>query len=281
MNKKAITKTRREYYLLKKYDIVTVENNIYIVKKSDQKDNLVYLTPEEDIFDKLVEIHVNCGHGSRDKMMSIIKQSCSIPRPCVELFLRCCPTCQTKKSKTVAKVVVKPIVTKSFMTRGQVELVDFQSIPDGHYKWLLNYQDHATKYLCLRPLKAKQAVDMANELLKIFLQFGAPAILQSDNGREFVNKVIDELKVNWSQLHIVHGRPRHPQSQGSVERANQDVENMLRAWMIDNKSTSWSIGCHFVQCQKNNLLHRVIGRSPVKAVFGTDPKLGLASTNLP
>ncbi|XP_024887655.1 KRAB-A domain-containing protein 2-like, partial [Temnothorax curvispinosus] len=130
-------------------------------------------------------------------------------------------------------------------------------------------------------LKAKQAVDVANKLIKIFLQFGAPAILQSDNGREFVNKVIEEFKVLWPQLHIVHGRPRHPQSQGSVERANQDVENMLRAWMTDNHSTSWATGCYFVQWQKNNSLHRVIGRSPFKAVFGSDPKLGLASTNLP
>lgn len=55
---------------------------------------------------------------------------------------------------------------------------------------------------------------------------------------------------------------------------------MLRVWMIDNKLTSWSIGCHFIQWQKNNSLHRVIGRSSFKAVFGTDPKLGLVSTIL-
>ncbi|XP_031328382.1 KRAB-A domain-containing protein 2-like [Photinus pyralis] len=44
----------------------------------------------------------------------------------------------------------------------------------------------------------------------------------------------------WPQLKIVHGKPHHSQSQGSVERANRDVEEMIRAWMIDNDSTQWN-----------------------------------------
>jgi hypothetical protein len=49
---------------------------------------------------------------------------------------------------------------------------------------------------------------------------------------------------------FVHGRQRHLQSQGSVERANQDVEAMLGNWMNDNKmknskknSLLWFTGC--------------------------------------
>ena len=56
---------------------------------------------------------------------------------------------------------------------------------------------------------------------------------------------------------------------------------MLRAWMNDNGSTDWVIWCRFVQWQKNALKHRVIGRSPYTALFGTEPKLGLGSTNIP
>ena len=36
---------------------------------------------------------------------------------------------------------------------------------------------------------------------------------------------------------IVHGRSRHPQSQGSVERANADVKEMLATWLSENNST--------------------------------------------
>ncbi|CAF4569328.1 unnamed protein product [Rotaria sp. Silwood2] len=31
----------------------------------------------------------------------------------------------------------------------------------------------------------------------------------------------------WKDLKIVHGRARHPQSQGSVERCNQDVKLLI------------------------------------------------------
>ena len=76
----------------------------------------------------------------------------------------------------------------------------------------------------------------------IFLLFAAPAILQSDNGSEFTAQVITELKELWPQLIMVHGKPRHPQSQGSVERANSDIKDILVAWMSDNNTQDWTVG---------------------------------------
>ncbi|KAL4119028.1 hypothetical protein QTP88_011901 [Uroleucon formosanum] len=164
----------------------------------------------------------------------------------IETFLSICATCNNKKGVN-RKLVIKPIVSKDFNERGQIDLVDFQSLPDGKYKWILNYQDHHTKFISLLPLESKRAVEVASNLLTIFLTFSAPKILQSDNGREFVNSIINEIKELWPECIIVHGRPRHPQSQGSIERSNQDVENMLRAWMKDNDTKKWSIGLKFVQ----------------------------------
>ena len=79
----------------------------------------------------------------------------------------------------------------------------------------------------------------------------------------------------------MNGRARHPQSQGSVERSNGDCTNMLKMWMIDNKSLKWSIALPFVQLQKNNSLHRIIKMSPYEALFGGPMKIGLASSSLP
>jgi len=117
------------------------------------------------------------------------------------------------------------------------------------------YQDHLTKFVQLRPLKTKRAEEVAKHLIDIFCIFGAPMILQSDNGREFVNKIIEDLKEMWDTLKIVHGKPRHGQSQGSVERANQDIQNMLITWMKTNNCKSWSEGLRFVQLMKNRAYH--------------------------
>jgi len=67
----------------------------------------------------------------------------------------------------------------------QVDLIDFQSFPDGDFSWLLVYQDHGTKYVMLVPMVSKRKDSVAAALLRIFTVLGAPAILQSDNGREF------------------------------------------------------------------------------------------------
>ena len=52
-------------------------------------------------------------------------------------------------------------------------------------------------------------------------------IIQSDNGSEFRNEIIRSLKILWPDIRILHGRPRRPQTQGSVERSNEDVQNLL------------------------------------------------------
>ncbi|XP_046608871.1 KRAB-A domain-containing protein 2-like [Neodiprion virginianus] len=269
------------YYYFKKYELLQIGSvSSIVLKRSSESDDLVYMVPVEGYFEKLLEAHNQTGHGGRDEMLYYMKQKWRIPRSACEIFISCCETCNRKKSTVRKGVVVKPILSRGFNARGQVDLIDFQSCPDGEYKWLMNYQDHATKFIHLLPLQSKHAANVAEELSKIFFTFGAPAILQSDNGREFAANVVRELVSLWPSCKMVHGRPRHSQTQESVERANADVENMLRAWMIDNKSNEWARGCYEVQWLKNTSKHRVINRTPYEAMFGP-MKNGVASFNLP
>jgi transposase InsO family protein len=77
----------------------------------------------------------------------------------------------------------------------------------------------------MNELTTKRAGEFARQLLKIFLDFGAPHVLQSDSGREFTAEIISELSTLWPGLVLVHGRPCHPQSQGSVERSNATLKH--------------------------------------------------------
>ena len=154
-------------------------------------------------------------------------------------------------------------------------------MPHGEYRFIMVYQDHLTKYCMLRPLPSKRAACFAFHLMDVFQNFGAPAILQSDNGAEFTAKVINELKEFWPDLVIVHGKPRHPQSKESVERANSDIKDMLIAWLGDNSTNNWTLGLKFVQFQKNYRYHSGIKCSPCAPLFGSDAKVGLTSVNLP
>jgi hypothetical protein len=58
-------------------------------------------------------------------------------------------------------------------------------MPNGEFKFLLNYIDHGIKKLTSVPLVAKHASGVALALLGIFTEQGPPTILQTDNGVEF------------------------------------------------------------------------------------------------
>ena len=66
-----------------------------------------------------------------------------------------------------------------------------------------------TKIVQLHAVKSNRAPEIAYQLLDIFSMFGAPSILQSDDGWEFVNSVVTGLSVMWVGLELVHGKPRH------------------------------------------------------------------------
>ncbi|XP_057320671.1 KRAB-A domain-containing protein 2-like [Microplitis mediator] len=190
---KSTKKTRREYNLLNKYDVMRVTNQSFLIKKHVDAAIIEFVVPYEELFDKIYDFHVNkTGHGGRCKIESAFADKFQIPRPPIEIFLSGCKSCNEKRNLP-KKLVVKPILSSDFCERGQIDLIDFQSLQDGDYKWILNYQDHSTKFVILRPLTSKRAQEIASELLSIFLLFGAPKILQSDNGREFVNSVIEDL----------------------------------------------------------------------------------------
>lgn len=92
---------------------------------------------------------------------------------------------------------------------------------------------------------------------------------------------MEALRDLWPEMQILHGRARHPQSQGSVERANADIKKMLATWMRENKSTKWTIGCKFIQFKKNHSFHTGMKCAPYKATFGIETPLGLQSTSIP
>lgn len=226
------------------------------------------------MLDIIKRVHVACGYDGRDKMTKALNKYANVTRDSIELYESLRVQCQQKHKRITTKgVVVKLILSKDFGSRTQVDLIDMQSMCKVSYRWIMVYQDHLTKYCVLRPLTSKRAAEVVWQLVDNFLLLGAPQILQSDNGSEFTASVITELKVMWPDLLMVHGKPRHPESQGSVERLNCEIKDMLTAWLGDNDSTDWPTELRFVQFQKNNSYHSGIKQSPFKALFGRDAKL--------
>jgi hypothetical protein len=115
-----------------------------------------------------------------------------------KMFTDICPICITQMKHNRPVAGIKPIITHGFGTQEQVNLIDFQSMPNGNFHFLLNYIDHGVKFLFSIPLTRKHASCIAVALLEIFTVVGPPMILQLDNGNEFntaamTRKQVDEF----------------------------------------------------------------------------------------
>ena len=92
---------------------------------------------------------------------------------------------------------------------------------------LLVVVDIMTKFAILRTLKGKGMEGIAKALWKIMSLFGAPKIIQSDNGSDFVNQVVEELvKLNGIDHRTISAY--NSRANGAAERVNGIREGMLK-----------------------------------------------------
>ncbi|XP_043284072.1 KRAB-A domain-containing protein 2-like isoform X2 [Venturia canescens] len=273
-------KTSLQQRRLKRFNILEIGGLKKLVARNDGNENIKYYLSADEVYDVIYTAHVAVGHGGRDRMSAeTSKKFANITKEMICLFLSMCQVCQQKKTKRKNCCTSnKPVLHTDMITRCQVELIDFQTQADGKFNFILVYQDCTTKFVLLRPLESKKAEEVAYHLNDIFLTIGAPCIVQSDIGKEFVNEIICELNRLWPELKIIPGKAC--QSQGPLERA-KNIKTMLSSWLSDNHTTRWSEGLRHVQFMKNRAFHPSIKQSPYKAMFSTEPRVGLSSTLLP
>lgn len=273
--KSANKKANRHYWLLQHYDVLMVAETEHLIAPI-VNNKILYYVPFEKIFDILCSTHESIGHGGRDRMRKELQERYkNITLYEIQTFLNLCELCLVKRKNEKKSPLVKSKPVSQFNSRCQVNFIDYQFQADGDYKFIMVYQNHLTKFVILRALKYKTAEEVAHQLLDIFSLFGTPSILQSDNEHEFCESVIENLKIIWPELKIIHEKAPH------FTISCQDIENMINTWMADNKSNNWSKALGFIQFMKNHSLLVGIKRSPFETMFGQMTKVKLSSANFP
>ena len=131
---------------------------------------------------------------------------------------------------------------------------------------LLVLVDVCTGFVILRPLPNTLAATVARTLWLIFNDFGFPKVLQSDNGPEFVNKVINEM-LNSSGIDHRRITPYHPRADGKVERAIGTVTSIIKKH-LHGTSTNWPTFVPWAQSCINNKISELTGATPFSLMFG-------------
>lgn len=236
--------TAEEYDLLVRYlskqDCVTTrafrqrakrnEDHLSIADDSLLYDGLPFIKPGSSRIQEIIQAaHIKVGHGYWQKTYKeVCKSAWGITEADVHDFVSSCTDCQRMQKKPPALRRIHPIEVDGIWEHVEMDLIDLRSHEDANdgYKYILSMVDHFSRFALAIPLKSKDASTVAGEILRIIGQFGIPRKLHSDNGTEFINSTLTE-ELQRLQIEIVHGLPRHPTTQGSVERFNQTFETIF------------------------------------------------------
>lgn len=260
---------RLKFKAFREYDVLN--GRLYIKRGYGSKANLGqrYVPRDEEVFGIICRVHMGLLHPGQDKTYyEIERTTVGISRKEVTELLKHCLTC-AKKGSQKSKAPVKVIVENVLWGRVQIDLIDMRGDPDGEFKWICHLRDHFSKYSVACPMPNKTSEEVVKVVITWIMHLGPPKILQSDNGTEFKGALTILLRQHGIQ--IINGRPRHPQSQGMVEKGNHILKEKIGAWRSDHQSSSWVCSLPEVISGMNAQRSSVTGRSPYEIVFGQAP----------
>ncbi len=146
----------------------------------------------EELFNAINEWHHQNGHLGQERTWEFCRNKYwNVTQDHVKSYCTTCYHCLKKNPVTrKLKGSIKPIFSRNWQDRFQVDLVDFCRLrkrdPFGVLmRWIVVLKDHATglTYICALP--RKQAHLVAYNLQEIFGLIGYPKIFHTDNGKEF------------------------------------------------------------------------------------------------
>lgn len=210
----------------------------------------------------------------------------------IKAFLANCENCQLNTPlPSTCKPPLIPIRTYKPHYRLQCDLIDmapkkyreFMCKNKWGYRYILTIKCCFSKFCWLFPLKYKTAVEVYHILRLLFIKEGAPKILQSDNGGEFIADIIKKLSKDF-KVNLVHGRPHHPQSQGQVENLNKQVKRCLARFLQhvkrEEQPNLWPVLLSGIADFQNSKWHSTINDIPFRVYRNREPS-GLTSHVVP
>lgn len=130
-----------------------------------------------------------------------------------------------------------PIPVTKVWHRVGIDLVGPLPETKSGNRYIITLCDYFSKWPEAAPLQSKCAEGVADFLFQVFCRHGWPKIIQSDQGREFINKVNDHLFQSTDLKHCVSSA-YHPQTNGLDERFNQTLINTLKK-VVDASKDEW------------------------------------------
>ena len=233
---------------------------------------------------KVIEYYHNTYtiHGGVHRVIQLITPYFIWPGMHADIrnFIAACKDCNFSKTKPPQKGVFTEIeVPKKPMEWIQIDLVVLKSPKNrSQCQYILTAICTLTNYFLMQPLVRKTGPDIIKALGNIFCVGGVPRIIQSDNGREFKNEVV-QTHSKWLNIEWRFVTPYKPSSNGRIERKHAELGKLLRLQNLDYDRIEEELP--YLQIELNSAPDQITQYSPFECFHGWSPNIPHVLKNFP
>ena len=98
------------------------------------------------------------------------------------------------------------------------------------YKYIIDCIDHFSKFYWGFLIRDKTAETTLHKIKNFIGIFKKPKIIQTDNGKEFKNRLLENY-LEETEIKHVSSRPHHPQTNGCLERYHREVHKLMKNYL--------------------------------------------------
>jgi transposase InsO family protein len=181
-----------------------------------------------------------------------------------------------KNEKWFADVLyIKKVAGHNNMVKYLLTVVDVYS-RQGYAIPMVNRDAESAKNAFLQMMEDMRVITVVNGRKKVTKVSNQPAVLQTDNGTEFVNSVV---KAMLDEKGIIHDtvKVKDHKSQSIIERFNQTIKQNIEIFMTMNDTKKIIEALPTIVKQYNNTPHTLTGIKP-NEVLESDPRIDSLNT---
>jgi hypothetical protein len=186
-----------------------------------------------------------------------------------------CPQCQltqpsrpNRKNETQFHRVSKVAPFESW----GIDLIGELPLSINGNRWIICAIDYATSWPVVQAVPSATAEVVAQFIYeKIYIEYGPPRILTSDNGPQFIGRVLAHLLQQVKTKHHLTA-PYNPRANGKVERYNGLLGKILTKMLVNDYIANWDTHLPAAVYATRVRAHRTSKFSPFYLVYGRYPR---------
>ena len=188
-------------------------------------------------------------------------------------WLKSCTICAKRKSPENLKIGLNPINVAEypFHMMGMDILGPLKQTINGN-KYILVFTDYLTRWPEAFAIKNREAKTIAKVFInEIVSRHSAPKILLSDQAKEFMSKLIEEIS-SYLTINKINTTAYHPQCNGLTERFNATLCQVLSTYTNENQ-TNWDEFIQVALFAYRTSIQETTLKTPFELLYNRDPRL--------